>query len=103
MPRSLVHDIEGPEDERLWDALVEQVAHGVDEHSLRLPPLQGKREEVLVDGNLETVEVIGLPHRLEAPRHPLCVAVSAASADLRAAGDRVPRRRRPLDRGVFRH
>ena len=66
-------------------------------------PSQRQLEHLRLQREVEPVPVVRLPHRLQALRHPLGVAVLAARADLRAARHRVPRRLGPLDRGPLRH
>jgi hypothetical protein len=96
-------------DERVGHVRVKQVAHRVDEHLPRLLPAQRLIEPVLVRhyvgeralpinrfalrsgaDDLLSSEHLG--------REALGVAVRAARAHLRAAGDRIPRRVSPLDR-----
>src|SRR5579859_1396456 len=56
-----------------------------------------------MEGELESVGVIGLAHCLEPERHALGVAVLAAGADLGAAGQWIPGCLCPLDSRVLRH
>ena len=61
-------------------------------------PLEGRQfQRISVQSQLETVDVIGLTHCLQAPRHAFGVAVLAPRADLGAARQRVPGALRPLD------
>ena len=76
---------------------MEQVAHRVDEDSLRFLPPEREFEGVFVGGELEAVSVVWLSHRLEAFGHAFGVAVPTPGAYLRTAGDGVPRRFGPFD------
>src|SRR5262245_22315462 len=49
------------------------------------------------------VDVIRLAHGFKTARHPLGVTMRAARADLVAAGNRIPGRFRPFDRGIGTH
>lgn len=92
----LVHVIEG-------HALVEQVAHGVDENHARLFPrkrlFETGRSKRQVEPRLERVAL----HAAKPFREPFRIAVVATRADFRAARDRIPRRVGPFDFGGLRH
>ena len=49
-----------------------------------------EKSKALVQANLETVHIVGLPHSLEPAGHPLRVAVTAARAYFGAARNGVP-------------
>ena len=70
---------------------------------LRPLPPQRQIEHLRLERELEAVHVVGLPHRLQPPRHALGVAVRAARAHLVAAGDRVPRGFGPFNRRAGGH
>jgi len=48
-------------------------------------------------GQVESVSVVRLPHRLKPLRHSLRVAVLTPRADLRATGYRIPRGTGPFN------
>ena len=87
-------------DEGIGHILVEEVAHGVDEDSLWLPPFQRKIQCPFVARDPKAMSVVGLPHGLQAFCHTLGIAIQTAGADLCAAGDGVPRCLGPFDGGV---
>ncbi len=87
VPVRAVHDVEDALDVLERHVLVEEVAHRVDEDCLRLLPSQRELEHVRLQRQLEAVAVVRLTHRLQSLRHALGVAVLAAGANLRAAGD----------------
>src|SRR5262249_23750787 len=82
---------------------VKEIAHRVDEDRLRLPPMQGQLQHLWLEGQLEAVLVVCLPHRLEPLCHPFCVTVLAPWTDLGAASNRVPGGLCPLDARSERH
>jgi len=103
MPRGLLHHREDAVDERQGHLGVKEVAHGVDEDGLGLLPRQGEGEHLGLQGEGEAVDVVGLPHRLEALGHPLGIAVQAARADFGAPRDGVPGGFGPLDGRALGH
>ena len=76
---------------------VKEIRHRINEYPAGLLPLQREFEHMRLQGQIESVGVIPLPHRLEPVRHPLSVAMLAARTDLRAACDPVPGCVRPLN------
>ncbi len=100
---SFLHDLEDTTDECYRDLRMEKIAHGVDEDSPGLLPLEGEVEDMLVDSRPESLRVVLLPHRLEALCHALGVAVLASWAGLGTACDRVPGRPRPFDLRYLPH
>ncbi len=103
MPMGLRHDVIRAADERLGHVLVEQVAHGVDENAARVAPPEWQRELVRMERQREPVAIAWITHRLEPECESLSIAVLAPWTYLGAAGDRVPGRVSPLDRGVIAH
>jgi hypothetical protein len=94
------HRLEDPTDEFVWYQLVPQVAHRIHEDHPRLFPRNRDEEPGLVDHDVlgRVCRRPGLDGMAEPKREAFRVAMSAAGADLRASGDRVPSRVRPLDR-----
>ena len=76
---------------------MEEVAHGVDEDELWFLPGEGRFQYMLMEGQLETIGVIGLAHGLQAPRHAFGVAVLAPRADFGATRQGIPGGFGPLD------
>ena len=60
-------------------------------------------DQVMVQGNRESVLVAFVPHGLEPESHPFGIAMLAAGANLAAAGYRVPSRLGPFDVGFPAH
>ena len=103
MPMRLRHDRKNLADVFDGNVLVKEIAHRVDEDSLRLLPSQRKLEHVWLKGHLKAVNVVGLAHGLQPLGHPLGVTVLTARADFGTAGYGVPGRFGPFDGGVKRH
>src|SRR5687768_5857202 len=91
------HRFEYPRNVILRNVLVEQVTHGVYEHSARLLPAPRQIQEVSVQRDGEAVPIAVAAHGFQALSHALGVAVLASLADLRATRDRIPRHFRPFD------
>jgi hypothetical protein len=90
MPGSLCHDVEDLLDVLERHVIVKQVAHRVDKDCPGLTPSQWLIEQIRLQRQSETVSVAVLVHGLQAQRHPFCVAMLAAGADLRATGYGIP-------------
>jgi hypothetical protein len=60
----LHHDLEDLSKKVMAGLFVEQVAHGIDEHTTRLSPRQRLVDFVKVHGEVEAALVTGIPHRL---------------------------------------
>ena len=86
-------------DEIIGYFFMEEVAHGVYEYRSRGAPMKRKIDDILVECNFKSVPVVWLPHRLEPFCHPLGIAMFAACAYLRTAGDGIPAALCPFDRG----
>ena len=97
------HDIEHALDVGERHAVVEQIAHRVDEHGLRLLPPEWQLQHVRLQCRQETAGVVGLAHGLQSRGHALGVAVLAARTDLGAARHGVPRGFGPFDGRLGRH
>lgn len=97
------HYFEDPLDEVRRHLRVEEVAHRVHENEPGLPPSERQVDLVLLEGQFETGGVSRVAHGLETRSEALGVAVVAAGAHLRAAGDGVPGGLRPLDGGTISH
>ena len=103
VPVGCLHGVEHSSDVFPWHALVEQIAHGVDEDEPRAPPGPGLIHPF---GSKRQVEsrLVGVSG--DAPKpfgKSFGVAVVAAGAQLRTPGHGVPRALRPLDGGLFGH
>ncbi len=113
---ALVHHFEDSQDGAIWQRLVEEVAHAVDEHAARLLPVQRlvqlRRDQLDATGPAgtlgghprETTEgrsrLPGEVHatRLREPRrHPLGVTVTAALGNAGTTAHWVPAHIRPFD------
>lgn len=70
--------------------IVKKITHRIDEDHARFLPREGKTEGVGMGRGGKAVSVLRLPHLFEAKRHPFGVAVGAAEARFRTAGDGVP-------------
>ena len=103
MPARVRHDLERAADELLGHVLMEQVTHRVQKDTARFAPSERERELIGVECQVEAVAIARVAHRLEPRRETFRVAVFAARADLRAAGDRIPGRVSPLDRALVSH
>ena len=97
VPIGSTHNIEDSLNEFNWNVLVEEVAHRVDEYSLRLSPAKRQFNHVRLEGQCEAFSVVRLTHGLEPLGHSLRIAEFTSGADLIAARDRVPCRLRPFD------
>src|SRR5439155_25649216 len=80
-----------------------EVAHAVDEDAFGPAPAERKRQLVGLQRDGEAVCIARTAHRLQPQGQTFGIAVLAARANLRAAGDRVPRGVRPLDPGLIAH
>lgn len=76
---------------------VEQVAHGIDENPLGLPPSKWPIQHLRLQGQLETISIVVRAHRFEPVSHSPRVAVRTAGAGMVATRHGVPRRLGPLD------
>lgn len=97
MPVRAVHDIEDALDVVGRNLFMEKIAHRVDEDSFGALPVEWQFQHLRLQCELKSVPVVGLPHRLQALRKALGIAMLAAGAYLGAAGDRVPRCIGPFD------
>jgi len=84
-------------DEFPRDLFVKQIAHRIHKDQSRLTPGLGQIDDIFVERNFEAVMISSIAHRLEAQSQTLGIAILATSADLRAAGDRIPRRLCPFN------
>ena len=98
-----LHHLEDARDVVERDALVEEVAHRVDEDHPRLAPRERQLQPLGPEAQVEALLVGVTGHAAEPLRERLGVAVRAAGRHLVAARDRVPRRVRPLDRARRSH
>src|SRR5690348_13189943 len=98
MPAGTAHHVEDALNEFLRDVLMEQVTHRINKDPPRCTPTKGVFEHMFMGSNYKTVDVVTLAHPLESFRHSLCVAVSAAWANLVAASDGIPRGFSPFNR-----
>ena len=96
MPIRLVHDIEQLQDEPGWHKLMEQVSHGGRKDDVRLFPMKGMFQDILMQRDLKAVFVLGNSHGLEAQSETLRITMQARLAFLRATGHRVPGRMGPF-------
>ena len=103
VPSGPVHSVKDLMNEIQGHLFVKEVAHGVDEHHLRLLPSERQSKHAGMEGDLEPAAIIRLAHSLETEGHALGVAVLAAGACFCAPRDRVPRGLGPLDGGVHAH
>jgi len=103
VPVGSVHDVKDFVNVIRRHLLMEQIAHRVDEDNLRLFPFERRFEGLSLNGELETVLVVGLAHGFEARCHALGIAVLASRADLCAAGDGIPGGLGPFDGGFSGH
>src|SRR5665213_1901976 len=92
-----LHDVEHRDDVLVRYVAVEQVAHRVYEDALRLLPFERLHDALSSERQVEAALERVAGHAAEALRERLGVAVIAAGANLRAAGDGVPGRIRPFD------
>jgi hypothetical protein len=65
MPGSPSHHVEGLPDVEGWDFIMKQVTHAIDEDPAGLFPPQWVFEHVWLQGDLKSVPVVLLSHRLE--------------------------------------
>lgn len=98
-----IHDAKDTLNELCRNVRMEEVTHGVHEYQARPAPVHGEVDQIVVERNSETSRIPGLPHRLKPTRKSFGVAVLAPTADLRAAGDRVPGCVRPFDECAISH
>src|ERR1700684_1604514 len=103
MPVGLSHDLEDPLDIGVRNALVEEVAHRVDEDHPRTRPLQWLLQPLRPELELKALLVGVSRDAPPALGECLGVAVRAPGRDLVAARYRVPGRLSPLDRALVSH
>src|SRR5579885_1271146 len=96
MLRAVAHGGKHTADKLQRHALMEQVAHGVDEDQTRLTPAFRQIDEIGMQRDVESVAISVRAHRLQSMRQTLGITVLASSADLRATGHRVPCRLCPF-------
>ena len=97
MPVGQFHNLENALNIGKRNFSVEQIAHAVDENGLRVFPSQRQFQHVFLERQFETGGVVALPHCLQSLREALRVAVLAAGADFRAAGNGIPRELGPFN------
>ncbi len=85
------------------DVLVEHVAHGIDEDSLWLLPMERVVECGWVDREGKTVSVLLLAHSLKPVGEAICITIFAAWTNVCTARNWVPGCVCPLDMGCRAH
>lgn len=103
MPGGITHDGKDILDEFQWNSLVKQVAHRIDENHLRFFPGQRETNHMRMDGQVESISIVRLAHRLQAFRHALGIAVLAPRADFSAARQGIPGGLGPFNRRLRAH
>ena len=94
----LIHHVKHLVDERHGDAVVEKVAHTIDEDPPRLTPRQREPKLIRVQRQREAGHIPRISHSLQPTREALRVAELAPRRDFRATGYGVPSRICPLNR-----
>lgn len=79
--------------------VVKHVAHRVNEDAPRCLPGGRTFQHIFMEGQLESIRIARLAHRLKSLGHPLGIAEVAARTVLGTARHRVPGKLRPLDGG----
>ena len=69
---------------------MKQVAHRIYKNNPGLAPIQRLINNIRLKRGLERISITRLAHRLEALRHPFCIAVLAAWADFGATRYGIP-------------
>jgi hypothetical protein len=103
MLRAFDHRAENGLNEIKRDVFLKQVAHRIHEDNARLFPPTRDVNEVVVQRRRKAVDVASATHRIQALRHPLCVAMLATLTDLYATSNRVPGHLCPFNRRSCGH
>ena len=103
MPVGLPHDSGDLQNVAIGNGLVEEIAHRIDEDLSGAFPAKGLRKFLRNQPNVESLFEGMSRNTSKTLCKSLRIAVLTSGADLRAASDRIPRRIRPFDLGMFAH